>query len=204
MIDNVFRSHLPKFTARLISLYKFLRLTPNQITLIALSLACASAFLIVQGLYALAILVWWLGRLLDGTDGIYARATNQASLFGAYLDIICDMASYSVMILAFGISFREYQILWLVIMFLYVLCITGALALGTLEIKSLTSPHDNRGLRLAAGLAEGGETGIAYTIFLLFPSQLKILIWIWIIILIVTVISRTVLAFYGLQSRKPQ
>ncbi len=199
MIDNVFRSHLPRVTVWLIYLYKLLRLTPNQVTLIAFLIACLSAFFVKQGYFFLAIAIWWGGRLLDGTDGIYARATNQTSSFGAYLDILCDMASYSVMILAFSISFPEFQGLWLLILFFYVLCITSALALGSLEIKSLVSSHDNRGLRLAAGLAEGGETGIAYTAFLLFPSHLKILIWIWIAILIVTILSRTWLAYYELR-----
>ena len=31
-----------------------------------------------------------LTRLLDGIDGAYARATNQCTEFGGYLDIIVD------------------------------------------------------------------------------------------------------------------
>lgn len=31
-----------------------------------------------------------LTRLLDGIDGAYARATNQCTEFGGYLDIVVD------------------------------------------------------------------------------------------------------------------
>ena len=55
-------------------------------------------------------------------------------------------------------------------------------------------PRDDRGLRLGAGLAEGGETGIAYTLFLLFPAHLDWLTGIWIGVLVVTVVARTLLA----------
>ena len=79
-------------------------------------------------------------------------------------------------------------------MFFYVLCITGALSLGSLEASRKLPPRDNRGLRLAAGLAEGGETGIAYTLFLLFPDYVKPLLWMWIGVLLVTVVARTAYA----------
>lgn len=65
--------------------------------------------------------------------------------------------------------------------------------MGSLEeIKIPTS--NNRGLRLAAGIAEGGETGVAYTLFLLFPGNIKILVEIWIIVLVFTVAARLWLA----------
>ncbi|MGE0633431.1 MAG: CDP-alcohol phosphatidyltransferase family protein, partial [Pseudobdellovibrionaceae bacterium] len=143
--------------------------------------------------------IWWLGRLLDGTDGIFARATQQTSLFGAFLDILSDMASYSIMVLGFSLAFPDQDFAWRIVLFLYVLCITGALSLGSLQEKRKLPPQDNRGLRLAAGLAEGGETGIAYSIFLILPQFISISGWIWIGFLIVTVISRCLLAYRELR-----
>lgn len=198
MIDNSFRKLLPKYTGSLISFYKWMRLTPNHISVISLLISCIAAFFITKDSYIIAICLWWLGRILDGTDGIYARATQQESLFGAFLDIICDMASYSIMILAFSYAFPEYFLAWQIILFLYILCITGALSLGSLQEKRKSPSNDNRGLRLAAGLAEGGETGIAYTVFLLLPQFIHISIWIWVSILVATVIARIVLAFQEL------
>jgi phosphatidylglycerophosphate synthase len=139
---------------------------------------------------------------MDGTDGIYARATGKVSDFGAYIDILLDMASYGVMPVAFSIAQPENAFLWQLVLLLYVLCITSALALGSLHEKRKLAEQDNRSLRLAAGLAEGGETGIAYTLFLAFPGSARPLIYLWIVVLIVTVVARTMLAWRTLAAEE--
>jgi phosphatidylglycerophosphate synthase len=194
MIDDPFRRILPRFTGPILSLYRALGATPNQITFAGFGLALGAAAAVAAGLDALALVLWWLGRLLDGTDGIYARASGTVSEFGGFLDILLDMASYGVMI--FGFAFRRPDLagLWLVILFLYMLCITGALALGAIERARGSELGDNRTLRLASGLAEGGETGLAYTAFLLLPAHLAGLATVWALVLVVTVVARTVLA----------
>jgi len=194
VIDNPFRSILPRFTGPLVSLYSAVGLTPNGVTWVGAALACVSAFCVIQDWRIAAVVLWWLGRLADGTDGIYARATDQESGFGAYLDIVVDMAAYSVMVVAFGIAYPELHHQWIAILFLYVLCIASALALGMQEAAAEHPARDDRGLRLGAGLAEGGETGIAYTLFLLIPGWLPTLAAIWIAVLATTVIARTMLA----------
>lgn len=194
MIDDPFRARLPKFVGPIISLYKIVGLSPNQVTFIALLLGGVSSYMVSQQYFISAATVWWVGRLLDGTDGIYARATKQTTAFGAHFDILADMASYSMMIIGFFFAFPGLQFLWLSILFLYVLCITGALSLGNLEDKQQIPTSNNRGLRLAAGIAEGGETGIAYTLFLLFPGYIKPLAELWIIVLVITVVARLWLA----------
>lgn len=194
MIDDPFRSKLPKYVDPLIELFQFVGLTPNMVTMLGLALSGISFYFVTQLMYIPAIATWWLGRLFDGTGGIYARRTNQCSDFGAHLDILSDMASYSGMIIGFGIAFPDLQYSWLIILLLYVLCITGALSLGNLEEKRKIPSHNNRGLRLASGIAEGGETGIAYTVFLVFPQYIKILSTVWIVILFATVVARLILA----------
>jgi phosphatidylglycerophosphate synthase len=194
MIDQPFRQILPKFAEPLIKWYERKGLHPNQITFAALGIAVLAALLTALGWYSLAILTWWLGRLLDGTDGIFARATGQTSHFGAFLDIVCDMAAYSLMIFAFAYRHPELMPLWLLILFFYILCITGAVSLGATLRELNVSTNDNRGIRLAAGLAEGGETGIAYTLFLLFPERIAITASLWIVILATTVVARGILA----------
>src|SRR3989338_2410040 len=195
VIDNPFRSWLCKRAGFLIAAYQKLGLTPNGITVSSFIIAVAASANCAIGFDHFAILLWWLSRLLDGTDGIYARASNKASPFGAYLDIVCDMASYSLMILAFFFRFPGLNLMWGATLVLYVLCITSALALGSLQAELKLPPKDNRGLRLGAGLIEGGETGIAYTLFLLFPANVTLLSCIWIVLLLSTVGFRTALAY---------
>ena len=90
------------------------------------------------------------------------------------------------------------------LLFFYVLCITSALAFGALQNElGDFEDLDDRGLRLGAGLAEGGETGLAYTLMLLFPSYIDILSFVWLMILFWTVFSRTRLA-WRMQFRQSQ
>jgi len=195
VIDNAFRQVLPRFAGPLLSVYRACGLTPNGVSVLGFATALAAGLLIVAGQPLLAVAVWWLSRLFDGTDGIWARETGRSTSFGAYLDIVLDMAAYGAIVLALAQAHPEWHARWLWIVFLYVLCITSALALGAEEMQQDLPPRDDRGLRLGAGLAEGGETGIAYTLFLLFPDRLGILTAIWIAVLATTVVARSVLAW---------
>ena len=194
MIDNWVRAALPKYVQKLIGVYRQLGLSPNHITLASFLVAAIAAVAVAFDHPFLAIALWWISRIFDGTDGILARETDTATSFGAYLDIVCDMAAYSVMILGFIILHPPLLHLWVTVLFLYVLCITSALSLGSLEFGKTGTNTDDRALHFGAGLAEAGETGIAYSLFLLFPSAVPILLWLWISVLTFTVIVRTILA----------
>ena len=194
MIDDAFRRVLPAYSRALIAAYTALGLSPNAVSLLGAALGVAAAVAVAAAHPIAALALWWLGRLFDGTDGIYARATERATPFGAYLDICLDMFAYSVMVLGFAALHPELMTRWLVILLLYVLCIASALALGSQEEKLALAARDDRGLRLGAGLAEGGETGIAYTLFLLLPAWIDALSALWIGVLATTVVARTALA----------
>ena len=198
MIDNAFRALMPRVSRPLVMLYGRLGWTPNYVTVLGCAIAIVASAAVALHFWWAACALWWLSRLADGTDGVYARESGQESDFGAYFDIVLDMAAYGAMVLGFAIAVPELQGRWLAMLFLYVLCISTALALGMQEAKRALPPRDNRGLRLGAGLAEGGETGIAYSIFLLLPSYLAFSTAIWIGILIVTVVARSFLAYHTL------
>ena len=192
MIDNGFRALLPRFTQPLLKFYRLLGFSPNSVTISGCLVGLVSALFVSRGSFHLGFGLWWLGRLLDGTDGIYARHLNRSTRFGAFLDINCDMLAYSAMILAFCKVWPDLSANWIAIMTLYVLCISGALSLGSLDNRS--GIQSNRKLQLAAGLAEGGETGIFYSCCLIFPQYIESLSFIWIGILSITVFARTTIA----------
>jgi phosphatidylglycerophosphate synthase len=200
MIDNAFRAVLPRFVGPIVALYGRLGWTPNQVTVFGFMIAIIASAAVALHFWWVALALWWLSRLADGTDGVYARETGQESDFGAYFDMVLDMAAYGAMVLGFAIAVPELLAQWMAMLFLYILCITSALSLGMEEAKRAMPPRDNRGLRLGAGLAEGGETGIAYSVFLLVPNHLGLSTTIWIGILLVTVIARSILAYQTLRS----
>ncbi len=203
MIDNVFRTRLPRYAGPLLAIYARLSLTPNHVTLLGFGLAILASVAVAWGHGWVALAVWWVSRVADGTDGLYARETGQATSFGAYLDILLDMAAYGAMVLGFAWAVPQLGARWLAMLFLYVLCITSALALGSQEERLARPPRDDRGLRLGAGLAEGGETGIAYSIFLVFPEQLAWTTMLWVAVLALTVGLRTLLAHRILREAGP-
>lgn len=202
MIDNYFRALLPRHVAPLIRLIQGLGLKPNHVTALGLLLALVAVYLVTRELFVAAFVVWWSSRLLDALDGIYARASQQTSDFGAFLDIQFDMLAYSAMVLGFAWVYPEYSMQWLLMLFCYVLCISGALGLGAFENKRGIADGSGRGLRIAVGLAEGGETGIAYSVFLLAPAWLSVTTWVWVAILVITIVARLVLASAELGSKK--
>jgi phosphatidylglycerophosphate synthase len=194
MIDGYARNLLPGLTGGLIACYRRVGITPNQLTVLGFAIAVLAALLVARGHAWSAIAVWWLGRLVDGTDGILARATGKVSDFGGYLDITLDMAAYSLMVLGFYFWQPRFAVLWMITLILYILAITSALSLGALE-RARGMDDDNRSLKLAAGLAEGGETGISYTLMLLLPQFISVLLPLWILVLIATFGARTALAW---------
>lgn len=195
MIDDAVRARLPGVAGPLLALYRRLGLTPDHVSLIGLLIAILASLAVAKGESLAALLLWWLSRIADGTDGLWARESGQASSFGAYLDIVLDMAAYGSMVLGFAVAEPAFAWQWRTMLFFYVLCITSALALGAQEEKRALPPRDDRGLRLGAGLAEGGETGIAYSLFLLFPGWLAFTTTAWVVVLAATVVLRTILAY---------
>ncbi len=67
-----------------------LRLTPNQVTFLALLCCAASAVSIGTGHMATAGWLYVAAGMLDVLDGRVARATNQASRAGAFVDSVTD------------------------------------------------------------------------------------------------------------------
>ena len=203
MIDNAFRAIVPRFAGPLLALYTRLGWTPNHVSALGFGIALAASFAVAMGHEWVALTLWWVSRAADGTDGVLARATGQESDFGAYLDIVLDMAAYGAMVLGFAVAWPALQLEWMLMLFLYILCIASALALGMQEAKRALPVRDDRGLRLGAGLAEGGETGIAYSIFLLFPAQLALTTPLWVAILAITIVARSILAYRSLDAPEP-
>jgi CDP-diacylglycerol--glycerol-3-phosphate 3-phosphatidyltransferase len=67
-----------------------LGLSPNALTVIGSVLTACVGLLLAQGWFLAAGLCLWLFSLTDTLDGALARATGRVSVFGAFLDSVCD------------------------------------------------------------------------------------------------------------------
>ena len=67
-----------------------LGLTPNALTVIGSVLTASVGLLIAQGWFVAAGVCLWLFSATDTLDGALARATGRVTVFGAFLDSVCD------------------------------------------------------------------------------------------------------------------
>jgi len=73
-------------------------LSPNAITVIALALNVAAAYLLYRRFFLIAMVVLIVGGVADAFDGIVAREQNKSSRFGDFLDHVCDRISDTLLI----------------------------------------------------------------------------------------------------------
>jgi CDP-diacylglycerol--glycerol-3-phosphate 3-phosphatidyltransferase len=67
-----------------------LGLTPNALTMIGSLLTASVGLLVAQGWFVAGGVCLFLFSATDTLDGALARATNRVSVFGAFLDSVCD------------------------------------------------------------------------------------------------------------------
>ncbi len=83
------------------------QVTPNQVTLAALGLSVLAAVCIGAGGLRLGALVLIVAGLGDLVDGMLARATEQASPFGAFFDSTLDRISEGAVLAAVAYRFAS-------------------------------------------------------------------------------------------------
>ena len=105
-------------------------LSPNAITLLALAINLGGAACLALGgrrppLFMVAIVFIAVGGLADALDGIVARARNQSSRFGDFLDHAADRVSDTAIAACWltGNGVRE----WIVITAIMLIMLTGYL-----------------------------------------------------------------------------
>jgi cardiolipin synthase len=86
-----------------------IKTAPNQLTLLRLIFVPFIVSAVMEGHYLTALILFILAGISDGLDGLLARALNQRTLLGQYLDPIADKLLLSTLFLV--LSF-EHQIMW--------------------------------------------------------------------------------------------
>ncbi|MBX7233169.1 MAG: CDP-alcohol phosphatidyltransferase family protein [Caldilineales bacterium] len=153
-------------------------MSPNAVTLLALVIGLSAAALATRQMVALALALWLLNRILDGLDGMLARATDQRTDFGGYLDIVTDFIVYAALPIGLFLgrataglgvslalllgSFYVNAASWMYLSAILEKRRAGASARG--ELTTVTMP---------AGLVGGTETILFYSAFLIWPGALR-------------------------------
>lgn len=144
----------------------------NGMSLAGLAVGLLAVPALAFGRFDLALVAVVLNRLIDGLDGPVARH-SQATSFGGYLDIMCDMAFYAAVPMGFALA-GPGNAPWAALLLASFVC-TGASFLGCAVLAAQRGESDNgqRGRKSffhAAGMIEGSETIVAFLLFCLFPG----------------------------------
>ena len=168
----------------------------DAVTAIGMALGLAAAAAAALGRFEWALLAWWANRLLDGLDGELARATfgrATAPARGPYLDLMADLLVYAAVPLGLaagaagsltGTPLADPAWVWAAAAFalaaFYLNLGSWALlgpALSAVEAQGgnaagAAAPTDPSapGLRMPAGLMEGAETVVAFSVALWWPG----------------------------------
>jgi len=98
------RPRFMKYLEPVADLFVRLRITPNQISLLALLAGIACAYLFFQRQFALGALMLFLSAIFDLVDGSVARKTGAHTNFGAVFDWIVDKYVDALALLGIGLA----------------------------------------------------------------------------------------------------
>jgi CDP-diacylglycerol--glycerol-3-phosphate 3-phosphatidyltransferase len=193
-IREFFGIQLRRSFVPMLSALRWLKITPNEVTIAGTVLNMAAAGLVIADHLIYAGIVFLIGGCFDMLDGALARLAQRVTPFGAFLDSTLDRVSEGV-ILA-GIA--------------YLLAIEGrsvdvalvVLALlGSILVSYTRARAESLGLECKVGLMSRPERVILIAIGLFF-NVLPYVIYIMLALTAFTVIQRVVHTYRQLEKQK--
>jgi phosphatidylglycerophosphate synthase len=154
----------------------FASVSPNLISVVALIPGLLSAAAIYQGELVWGVGFWFLNRLLDGLDGVVSRVYGKNSDFGGYLDLLLDYVVYLAIPIAFVAAQPTSAHIWTLVFLLasyQINSLSWTLLSSLLEKRQLACKSRATSIAMPAGLIEGAETIVFYTLFYLLPAQIS-------------------------------
>lgn len=185
MLDTHARKYVNPLIEVGAKLFLKYKLTPNNVTLLALSLGILTSVLVYFDMKVAAVIILWLSGYLDAVDGAMARRINKSSSFGTLLDIVSDRIVEVGIILVLGFKFIDVRYNLIVLAVCILMSMTIFLTVGALsEKKGMKSFY------YQAGIAERSEGFIFFSLMILFPTYLGIISNLLSVLIIITAIQR--------------
>ncbi len=187
VLDSRMRKYIQKAMDGIAKYSGLIYLHPNVITTIAFILGLGCAFAISRGFSIIAFCLLWVSGTLDVLDGTVARLTGKSSQFGAYLDMIFDRMVEAAIIVGFFFLAPEHALTYLFFFVAVLFNFTTFMLAGNLfKNTGVKSMHYD------FGLAERTETFIFFSLLILFPSYIVIILNVFNAIVFLTGIVRII------------
>ncbi len=199
MLDNLSRAIKVRVLSGLTRLFRG-RVSAIAITIASFMFAIGAAIGCFWGhLRWVSLILWLISRILDGLDGEIARSTGTQSDVGGYTDIFLDVVVYTVIPAAIAARTGLYWALAALLGAYYINATSWMYLAAILEKRKLKTPVSqkplveresdvqqisneikNNGTRTAivmpSGLIEGTETVILYSLLIILPYSLQLLL----------------------------
>ncbi len=184
-------------------------ITPDRLTLAGLGVGLASAGLAAGQLWRWALLTWLLSRLLDGLDGPLARRrapAGQGSPAGGFLDITADFGVYGATVVGVAIGTTTGSAAladWLpfaAVLLAYYVNGAAFLAFSSIAERTGHRIEDGRSLSFLGGVAEGAETILVHSLWLLLPAHASAIAAGWAVVVGVSAVHRVVVGYRTLRA----
>lgn len=159
--------------------------TANGVTILAMLIGVSSGIFTYFGYSYLAILILWISGYLDAVDGTIARETKSSSAFGTIMDITFDRIVEASIIIGVASRYRELSYSAMLLAISIIISMTIFLTTG-----SLTDKKSEKSFYYQAGLAERTEGFIMFSLIILLKSKAEIMIYIFTLIIIITIFQR--------------
>jgi phosphatidylglycerophosphate synthase len=180
VIDALLRRVLNRPLVMLARVVDVRWVSPDRLTVAGLTIGVGSAALAAMQWWGLALAAWLVSRLLDGLDGALARRRRsqnpeaKASEAGGFLDITADFVVYGTTVVgvAIGVAVGFDAPWWPFLAVLLAYYINGATFLAFSSIAERTGRRidDGRSLSFLGRVAEGTETIVVHSVWLILPQ----------------------------------
>lgn len=180
-------------------------ITPDRLTGLNLVLGLASAVLAASQHWLPALAAWLLCRAADGVDGPLARrrarndpvdGQDPESGRGGFWDISADFVVYGATVAGVAVgattAFGAPWLPFLAVMFGYYINGSVFLAFSSIAEKTGRQKDDGRSLSFLGGLAEGAETVLVHSLWLIFPAAAWQIAAAWAFVVLVSSTHRIV------------
>ena len=182
-------------------------ITPDRITMAGLALGFGSAAAAAASWWGAALVLWLLSRLADGLDGPLARRRHASGIgstsgqAGGFLDITADFVVYGAFVVGVGQGWGGSLLPFLAVLLAYYLNGTAFLAFSSIAERTGHTIDDDRSLSFFGGIAEGTETIIVHSLWVLLPGVAGPIAWVWAAVVGISVTQRIACGYRTL--RKP-
>ncbi len=209
MFDAAARQFLNKPLARLAGHIDLPWVSPIRLTLLGLATGLVSAAAAAVHLWWWALVLWLFSRAMDGLDGPLARRraasplqdTNHSQA-GGFLDITADFIVYGAAVVGVAIgATSEYGVAWwpfLLVLLAYYVNGTAFLAFSSIAERTGRQRDDGRSLSFLGGIAEGTETIVVHSLWLIFAAQADVIAMVWAVVVGVSAAQRIIAGFRDL------